>query len=136
MRYLKSLCVLFLSLALLFSFNSCKKDQSSVPDSSIRKDQLLGKWNMSVLLPGGSVEKDGVILKSDGTMEIDIEPQDGKADFILSWDIKNNAFTAQWNNNGVSYVWFKAQVYPETLLITGEKMANGGMTFLFGMVKQ
>ena len=136
MRQLKFSIELFFSLALLFFFTSCKKDQSSVPDNGIRKDQLLGKWNMSVLLPGGSVEKDGVTLKADGTMDIDIEPQDGKADFILSWDIKNNAFTANWDNNGVSYVWFKAQVYPETLLITGEKMANGGMTFLFSMVKQ
>jgi hypothetical protein len=140
MRHLKSFIVLAVSVALLFSFSSCKKDQSSVPDNSIRKDQLLGKWNMSELLPGGFIEKDGVVLKADGTMEIDIEPQDGKADFILAWGIKNNVFTAHWDSNGVSNVWeFNAQVYPETLFITGEKImqgANSSVSLMFGMEKQ
>lgn len=140
MRHLKFFIELFFSLALLFSFISCKKDQSSVPDNTIRKDQLLGKWNMSVLLPGGSIEKDGVVLKADGTMEIDIEPQDGKADFLLLWDTKNNGFTAHWDNNGVNNVWkLNAQVYPETFHIAGEKIMDGGSTtttLMFGMQKQ
>ena len=140
MRHLKTLCVLFLSLVVILSFDSCKKD-SSVQDNSIKKDQLLGKWNMSVLLPGGTTEKDGVVLKADGTMEIDIEPQDGKADFILMWDIKDNAFTAHWDNNGVSNLWkFNAQVNPYTLLISGEKIMQGqnssSLTVTFSMEKQ
>jgi len=96
---------------------------------------------MSVLLPGGSTEKDGAVLKADGTMEIDIEPQDGKADFILAWDIKDNAFTAHWDNNGVSNLWkFNAQVNPQTLFISGEKIMQGQnsstLTVAFTMEKQ
>jgi len=141
MRHLKSLIVLFLSLVVIFSFDSCKKDSSSVQDNSIKKDQLLGKWNMSVLLPGGSTEKDGVVLKADGTMEIDIEPQDGQPDFILAWDVMENLFTAHWDNNGVSNLWkFNAQVNPQTLLISGEKIMQGqnssSLTVTFSMEKQ
>ena len=95
---------------------------------------------MSSLLPGGTIEEDDVILKADGTMEIDIEPQDGKTDFTLGWDIKDNAFTAHWDYNGLSNVWkFNAQVHPENLLITGEKTMQGqnsSVTLVFGMEKQ
>jgi hypothetical protein len=140
MRHLKTLSVYFVSLALIFSFDSCKKDQSTIPDNGIKKDQLLGKWKMSSLLPGGTIEKDGVILNVDGTMEIDLEPQDGKTDFTLAWDIKDNVFTAHWNNNGVNNLWkFNAQVHPENLLITGEKTVQGpnsSLTEVFGMEKQ
>jgi hypothetical protein len=141
MKTLKFIPAFAITVFLLFSISSCKKDKESVSGNAVTKDQLLGEWNMVTVLPGGTVEKDEVTLKTNGVMEIDIEPQDGKADFILGWDVNNNAFTAHWDLNGVSNVWkLNAQVDPKTLLITGGKtMVNGAntpVTLIFGMEKQ
>jgi len=127
MKSLKFFSVVSFVVVLLFSFSSCKKDKESVPGNTVTKNQLLGKWNMIVVLPGSFIEKDLVTLKADGTMEIDLEP-DGKADFILLWDAKDNLFTAHWDFNGVSNLWkLNAHIDPITLSITGQKiMSDGG----------
>jgi len=138
MKSLKFLSVIIIAACLFLS--SCKKDKEAVPGNTVTKEQLLGKWNMTVLLPGGFIEKDHVTLKADGTMDMDLEPHDGITDFILSWDVKNNVFTAHLDLNGVSNVWkFNAQIDPLTLLIAGEKTMVGGnnsSTLIFGMEKQ
>ena len=141
MKSLKLFGVVSIVVALLFSFTSCKKDKESVPDNTVTKDQLLGKWNMVVVLPGGFTEKDQVTLKANGAMDMDIEPLDGITDYVLFWDIKNNAFTAHLDLNGVSNVWkLNAQIDPKTLLIAGEKTmvgaGNNSLTLIFGMEKQ
>jgi len=142
MKPLKFFGLPSIMVVLLFSFGSCKKDKESVPDNTVTKDQLLGKWDMTVLLSGNFIEKDNITLKEGGVMEMDLEPHDGITDFILSWDVNNNVFTAHLDLNGVSNVWkLNAQVDPETLLITGEKtMISGGnnppVTVIFGMEKQ
>ncbi len=140
MKSLKFFGLPTIVVVLLFSFSSCKKDKESVTGNTVTKDQLLGKWNMVVVLPGSLIEKDQVTLKADGTMGIDLEP-DGKDDFILLWDVKNNAFTAHWDFNGVNNVWqLNAQIDPKTLLIAGEKTmisaGNNPVTLIFGMEKQ
>jgi hypothetical protein len=140
MKTLKFINAFAITVFFLLAISSCKKDKESVSSNAVTKDQLLGKWNMVTVLPGGTVEKDQITLKTNGTMEMDIEPKDGIVDFILSWDVKDNVFTAHWDFNGVSNVWtLNAQVNPKTLLITGEKtMTNGGnsTTLIFGMEKQ
>jgi len=140
MKTLKFIPAFAITVFLLFSISSCKKDKESVSGNAVTKDQLLGEWNMVTVLPGGTVEKDEVTLKTNGVMEIDIEPQDGKVDFILSWDINNNAFTAHLDINGVNNAWkFNAQVDPKNLLIAGEKTMVGGnnsFSLIFGMEKQ
>ena len=138
MKSLKFFSVVSFVAVLLFSFSSCKKDKESVPGNTVTKNQLLGKWNMIVVLPGSFFEKDLVTLKADGTMEIDLEP-DGKADFILLWDAKDNVFTAHWDFNGVSNLWkFNAHIDPITLSITGQKIMGGNnpTTLNFTMEKQ
>ena len=140
MKSLKIISALFIVAGFVLTFASCSKDKDAV--NTVTKAQLLGKWDMTVLLPGNSIEKDNITLKEGGVMEMDIEPQDGITDFILSWDVNNNVFTAHLDLNGVSNVWkLNAQVDPETLIITGEKrMISGGnnppVTVIFGMKKQ
>lgn len=140
LKFIKAFAVVLTGALLLFSTSSCKKDKESVVDNTVAKDQLLGKWNMVTVLPDGTVEKDQVTLKANGVMEMDIEPQDGKVDFILSWDLNNNAFTAHLDMNGVNNAWkFSAQVDPKNLLIAGEKTMVGGnnsFSLIFGMEKQ
>jgi hypothetical protein len=43
-----------------------------------------------------------VTLKTNGVMEMDIEPQDGKVDFILGWNLNSNAFSAHLDLNGIN----------------------------------
>jgi hypothetical protein len=140
MKSSKFFGVVSIAAFLLLSFSSCKKDKESIPANSLTKSQLLGKWSMDVILSGGTVEKDQVNLKADGTMEMDIEPHDGITDFILSWDLKDNVFSAHLDLNGVSNAWkLNAHVDPETMLIAGEKTMVGGgnnsITLIFGMKK-
>ena len=139
MKSLKIVSTLLIVAGFALTFASCSKDKDAV--TTVTKDQLLGKWNMDVILPGGFIEKDQVTLKAGGVMEMDIEPQDGITDFILSWDANNNVFTAHLDLNGVSNIWkLNAHIDPEILLIAGEKtMINAGnnpITLIFGMEKQ
>jgi hypothetical protein len=141
MKSLKFFGVPSIVVVLFFSLSSCKKDKESVPAYTVTKDQLLGKWNMFTILPGGFNEKDEVNLKANGVMEFDIEKTDGIVDYILSWDVKNNVFTAHLDLNGVSNVWtLTAQIDPKTLLISGEKTmigaGNNPVNLIFGMEKQ
>lgn len=140
MKSLKFFGVVSIAGVLLFSFSSCKKDKESISANTVTKSQLLGKWNMNVILPAGYIEKDQVNLKADGTMDMDIEPYDGISDYILSWDLKDNVLTAHLDINGISNAWkLNAHVDPETMLIVGEKTMVGGgnnsITLIFGMEK-
>jgi len=138
LKVINSSVITIITGFLLFSASSCKKDKESIPSNAVTKDQLLGKWNMITVLPVGTIEKDQVTLKTNGVMELDIEPQDGKVDYILSWDLNNGAFTAHLDLNGISNAWtINAQVDPKNLLITGEKTMGGGTwSLIFGMEKQ
>jgi hypothetical protein len=137
MKSLKFSGVLAIAVILLFSFSSCKKDKESISANTVTKNQLLGKWNMNVMLPGGTIEKDQVNFKADGTMDMDIEPHDGIVDYVLSWDLKDNVLTAHLDLNGISNAWkLNAHVDPVTMLIAGEKTMVGGansITLIFGM---
>jgi len=119
MRFLKFSMILATSLILLFSFSSCKKETQSV-----KKEQLLGKWNMR-LQAGGASQKFQVQLKGSGAMEIDAEPFDGVTDIIIFWDTDHNKFNAHLDYQGITPLWeLHGDIDPATLSIAGQFKVN------------
>lgn len=68
MKCLKIFSILLVMASSGLSLASCKKDKQPVSVAFVTKDQLLGKWNMFTILPGGFNEKDEVNLKANGEM--------------------------------------------------------------------
>ncbi len=139
MKSLKFFSALAIVASLLFSFSSCKKGNDSVSKNTVTKDQLAGKWNMSIQANGIVTLR--ATLKASGSMELDQPPYDGIADIILLWDVTNNNFTAHLDANGISNYWkLNASIDPKTLSMTGELIANNDpnppQTALFTMDKQ
>jgi hypothetical protein len=119
MKFLKFSVLVATSFILLFSFSSCKKEASSV-----KKEQLLGKWDM-IVQAGGASQKFHADLKGSGAMELDIEPYDGNTDLIILWDTENNQFNAHLDYQGISPLWeLHGTIDPGTLSIAGQFKVN------------
>ena len=119
MKSLKFSLVLAVSLILFFSFSSCKKEAEFV-----KKEQLLGKWNMNLQAPG-VLQKFHIELKGSNVMEFDIEPFDGVSDLIIFWDTDHNKFNAHLDYQGITNLWeLHGSIDPGTLTIAGQFKIN------------
>ena len=136
MKFLKfSRAVAFSSLFVI-ALSSCKKDNEP---SAVKKEQLLGKWDM-VLQTGSTVQQVHVVLKGSGAMELDVSPYDGVTDLIFLWNTENNNFKAHLDADAVAnYYEMNGTIDAGTLGISGQLKINdpqSPQTSIFLMDKQ
>jgi hypothetical protein len=137
MKSFRLFSLLAVAVSFSFFFSSCKKDKGSV-SKNITKDQLVGKWNMTIQ-SNGSISVQAT-LKASGAMELDQAPYDGIPELILLWDVNNNNFTAHLDANGITNYWkMDAPIDTKTLSMAGSLKVNdpnSPQSGLFTMDKQ
>ena len=123
MKFLKFATSLCLLVFLLFAFSSCKKEHAAA-DTSVKKEQLLGKWDM--ILQGTTVQTMSADLRGSGAMALDLtNPADGIDDMIFLWDTETNKFNAHLDlDSVVNAIELHGNIDPVTLGISGTFKLN------------